>query len=125
MRTDARSAVVAAVAAAALIVVPAATAKIWFQSVRGETFRAGDVVRTEILGCPNPCPVRGARIALGRGRTPLGRVRPVTSILATVDRRGHVAFRIPRVRDGAYHLVARFRGRWLAASDAFHVAAAG
>ena len=112
------------VAAAALVVVPAATAKIWFQSVRGETFRAGDVVRTEILGCPNPCPVRGARIALGRGVTPFGRARPVTSILATVDRRGRVAVRIPRVRAGEYHFVARFRGRWLAASDTFRIAAA-
>ena len=124
MRTGARSACLAAVAAAALVAVPTASAKIWFQSVRGATFSVGDVVTTEILGCPNPCPVRGARIALGRGQTPFARARAATRILASVDRRGRVTFRMPRITPGDYHLVARFRGRWLAASDTFRVAAA-
>ena len=93
-----------AAAVLALAVAPAAGAKVWFLSVRGDTYRVGTVVRTEIAGCPTPCPVRGIRVGLAPAAS-LDSVRP----LGAVDRRGALVFRVPAVRPGRFVLVARGR----------------
>ena len=95
-----------------LALAPAAVAKVWFMSVRGETYGVGATVRTEIAGCPNPCPVRGIRVALAPADA-LRLVRPV----GVVDSRGGLRFRVPMVPPGKYSLVARGRR----VSDAFRI----
>ncbi len=125
MRRAVRPTLLALVAFTALVVAPVAAAKIWFGSVGGQTLRPGDVVTTAVRGCPNPCPLRGTRVALGRGATPFQPVRRVTRILGTVDRRGRVSFRIPQLEPDRYYVIATFGRRWVAASDSFEIAAAG
>jgi hypothetical protein len=98
-------------AAVALVLAAPAAAKVWFLSVRGDTYGVGQVVRTEIAGCPTPCPVRGTQVWLGRS----GSNRLVR--LGVVDRRGVLVFRIPNVRAGTYHLATSGRR----VSDSFRV----
>ena len=105
--------VLALIAAAALLLVPVAAAKVWFLSVRGKEFRAGSLVTTEIAGCRVPCPPRGTRVSLAPGRHSVRAVR----YLAAVDRAGKLRFRVPDVAPGPYHLVARGR----VVSDVFRI----
>ncbi len=98
-------------AAAALVLAAPAAAKIWFMSVRGDTYAVGQSVRTEIAGCPTPCPVRGTQVWLGRASSN----RLVR--LGTVDRRGVLIFRVPNVRAGTYHLATGGRR----VSDSFRI----
>jgi hypothetical protein len=97
--------------AVALVLAAPAAAKIWFMSVRGDTYAVGQVVRTEIAGCPTPCPVRGTQVWLGRSASN----RLVR--LGVVDRRGVLVFRIPNVRTGIYHLATSGRR----VSDSFRI----
>ena len=98
-------------AAVALALAAPAAAKVWFMSVRGDTYAVGQVVRTEIAGCPTPCPVRGTQIWLGRAASN----RLVR--LGAVDARGVLVFRIPTVRPGTYHLATGGRR----VSDSFRI----
>ena len=84
--------------AVALALAAPAAAKVWFMSVRGDTYVVGQLVRTEVAGCPTPCPVRGTQVWLGRASSN----RLVG--LGAVDRRGGLVFRVPNVRPGLYHL---------------------
>ena len=86
----------------ALVVVPPAAAKTWFGSVGGKTFGVGQVVVTEIAGCPIPCPPRGTVVYL----SPAAK-RDTTVRLGVVDRAGRLRFRVPKVTAGSYRLVAR------------------
>jgi hypothetical protein len=90
----------------ALIVVPAAAAKTWFRSVGGKTFTPGQVVATEVIGCPLPCPVRGTIVFLSHAEKREARLR-----LGVVDRAGGLRFRIPEVAAGSYRLVGRLPNR--------------
>ena len=124
MRSSRRLAFVAGVCLVALWLVPLATAKIWFMSVRGKTFTAGKVIVTEIAGCPVPCPIAGVRVYLAPGAR--GAVLPPNPrLLGTVTRSGALRFRVPHVAPGSYHLVARFQKRSLPASDGFRIIHAG
>ena len=102
---------IAAVAVVALVVAAPAAAKVWFMSVRGDTYSVGEVVRTEIAGCPTPCPVRGTQVWLAR--TASNRLVR----LGVVDRRGELVFRVPNVRPGTYHLATAGRR----VSDSFRI----
>jgi len=113
------------------IVVQAATAKMFFQSVGGATFVEGQVVRTEIMGCrENDACARvlgGIRVFVAPG-PPSPRARRSSRGLRAAGRvtpRGELVFRAPRP-PGTWHLVARpFRGarELLAVSAAFRVRA--
>ena len=117
-----RIAALAGLLVGALVFVSTASAKIWFGSIAGKTYATGAAITTEINGCPVPCPVAGARIYLAAGARAGRTVAPQPqTLLGTVDRTGAVRFRAPAVRPGPYHLVARSRGNWLAASDAFRI----
>jgi hypothetical protein len=123
--TDVRRGVLAAAVIIATIAAPTAAAKIWFGSVGGDTYSTGAAVTTKIAGCPTPCPVAGASIALGRDRGLKNPTRPVTRPVGVVGRRGGLTFRVPEVRRGRYRLVARVRGgRWYIASAPFAVVGA-
>ena len=87
---------------AGLVLVPAAAAKTWFGSVGGKTYRPGQVVLTEVAGCPTPCPVRGTVVYLSGAATTSTARR-----VGVVDRAGRLRFTMPQLVSGSYRLVAR------------------
>ena len=127
-----RTASVAVAALAALAVTaPAAGAKVHFAEMGGRIVRWDQRVSSTILGCPGnascreavegitvhlrrgPAGVRGA--IDGRGLTRLGRI----------SARGTLAFRVPHLSPGRFHLVARVPAgaarRWTAVSGTFRI----
>jgi hypothetical protein len=118
------------VVAAGLSVAPAATAKIWFSDMSGDTLRWNQPVTTTILNCPDngSCAkvVRGRYVFLRPG--PARRTGRASSIFTVgrIDGNGRLSFRVPPVPGGEYHLVASEPGnakRWLPVSGTFRVRA--
>lgn len=98
-----------------LLLVSTAGAKVYFSGVP-ETAAPGTVVRAYVSGC-EAAPacgtfVRGTLVYLARARAGQagfdGPPRP-RWLVGRVDVRGKLTFRVPRVRDGDYRLIARLR----------------
>ncbi len=113
-----------------LVGASAADAKVFFGDLEGRTFVWDQRVSSTILNCPgnDSCRegVEGVVVYLRHGRRT--RSRPKLHTLERVGRvsaSGTLRFRVPHVRAGRYHLVARIptdRGRrWLPASGTFRI----
>lgn len=105
----------AATAALALLLLAApAAGKVWFQEMQGRVVRWDQRVSSTIGGCPgnDSCraAVQGTPVYLRRGapRLPPKTATSLRSI-GTITADGRIAFRVPRIEPGRYHLVAEAR----------------
>ena len=122
----------AVVAAVALLAgaTPPASAKVTFEDMRGRVLHWDQRVSSTILGCPgnDSCrkAVEGVVVYLRRG--PASRAttsRRGRHRLGAISPRGTIAFRVPHVSPGRYHLVARLPAgsdpRWARVSATFKI----
>jgi hypothetical protein len=109
---------------------PAADAKVWFGDLQGRELSWGQRVSSTIAGCPgnDSCraTVQGVAVYLRRGpvrRT--GARRRHLRRLRRISASGTLAFRVPHVVAGRYHLVAWVTigdwDRWMPVSGTFRV----
>jgi len=109
---------------------PAADAKVWFADLQGRELPRGQRVSSTIGGCPgnDSCraTVEGLTVYLRRGqvtRAPASRRR--LRRLGRINAGGTLAFRVPHVAAGRYHLVAWVTAgdwdRWMPVSGTFRV----
>lgn len=119
----------ALVVAAALLAVaaPAASAKVWFAEMGGRVVYWDQRAATTILGCPgNPScreAVEGITVYLRRGparAAARGGIR-----LGRISASGTIAFRVPHLAPGRFHLAARLpigsQRRWSHVSGTFRI----
>lgn len=110
--------------------VTAAEAKVYFGDLDGKTLRWDERVSSTIANCPGNAScmdhVEGIVVYLRPG--PRARSRPDMDTLrrvGRVTRNGTIRFRVPHVRRGRYHLLARVPtdtgGRWFPVSGSFRI----
>lgn len=125
------TAMVVAWAAVAAGAAPAADAKVFFADLQGRMLRWDQRVSSTIGGCPGNescrAAVQGVTVYLRRGPVTRRAVdRRHVRRLGRISASGRLAFRVPHVTVGRYHLVARVRAgegrRWLPVSGSFRVA---
>jgi hypothetical protein len=123
-------AAVTAAIVALLVGASSTDAKVFFGGVEGRSFAWDGRFSATIANCPgnDSCrrAVEGTVVYLRRGRRT--RSRPDVKSLKRVGRvssQGTIRFRVPHVRVGRYHLLARVRTdlgpRWFPASGTFRI----
>jgi hypothetical protein len=124
------AAAVASAAALGAVAAPPAAAKVWFNDLDGRELVWEQRVASTILGCPgNPScreTVEGVEVRLRRGPSSRGNItRGHVRRLGRITAQGTIAFRVPRVTAGRYHLVAWMAigdwHRWMAVSGTFRI----
>ena len=126
-----RAAVATVVVVAALLAAaPTASAKVHFAQLGGRVLQWDQRASSTILGCPgNPScrdAVQGITVHLRRGPASRGAIVSRGLIrLGPISASGTIAFRVPRVSPGRFHLVARVpageRRRWSPVSGTFRI----
>ena len=123
----------AAVSAAILALLVGASstdAKVFFGDVEGRSFAWDDRFSATIANCPgnDSCreAVEGTIVYLRRGQRTRSRPDPKRlTRVGRITRNGTIRFRVPHLRAGRYHLVARVRTdageRWFPSSGTFRI----
>ena len=130
MRSPTRLTAAVVMVVASLLAVPTASAKVHFAQLGGRVLHWDPRASSTILGCPgNPscrAAVEGITVYLRRGPASRGAIVSRGLIrLGPISASGTIAFRVPHVSPGRFHLVARLpageRRRWSPVSGTFRI----